>query len=239
MENSNSYISVILPCFNERENILALVVAVDNALIRFKREIIVVDDNSPDGTYQALVEKSFPNVVPILRTHDKGFANSIRCGIEKSKGNIVIVMDSDFNHKPEYLPFMVDNISYYDCVSGSRYLYGGVMENPVRFQLSWLFNIFVRLMTGGKITDSLYGFFAIKREVLVSVDFNKVFWGYGDYCIRLFYYLQKKNIGVLQFPAINGKRIAGEGNSRLFKVFRQYFTEVIKLAYSIRIKKDV
>ncbi len=94
-------------------------------------------------------------------------------------------------------------------------------------------------MTGGQVTDSLYGFLAIRRKIIEKCNYNDIFWGYGDYCIRLMYYLQKNNVQILQFPAVNGKRIAGKGNSRFFKVFWQYFIEVIKLTYKIRIKDSV
>ncbi len=102
-------------------------------------------------------------------------------------------------------------------------------DSRLRHYLSWIFDIFTRILTGGMITDSLYGYFAIKKELLNNIDFDKVFWGYGDYCIRLFYYLQVKRINVLQFPAVNGKRIDGEGSSRLLNVFIQYAKEVLKL----------
>lgn len=232
-------ISIILPAYNEADSILKLIVSIHNHIADYKHEILVVDDNSPDGTYNIVKNAGLNYVKPILRLKDRGFANSIRCGIENATGIIIIIMDSDFNHQPKYLPFMIDSLNYYDCVSASRFVYGGDMGGRSRHLMSWLFNIFVRIMTRGKVTDSLYGFFAIKKEVIQKVKFDDVFWGYGDYCIRLMYYLQKKEISILQYPAVNGKRIAGEGNSRFFKVFRQYFVAVIKLAYKIRFKKNV
>jgi len=228
-------ISVILPTYNEKVNVLALVDAIHEQLRRYPHEIIVVDDNSPDGTYQALVDLKRPFVTPILRIKDRGFANSIRCGLEKALGDILIVMDSDFNHDPTYLPFMIDALNYYDCVMASRFVYGGMMDSRVRHLLSWHFNIFVRIVTGGCVTDSLYGFFAIKRQVLMHCNFERIFWGYGDYCIRLAFYLQKISASILQFPAVNGKRRGGEGNNAFLKVFLQYFEATIKLAWQERI----
>lgn len=235
----NKKVSIVLPTYNERDTIVKLIESIHEAIIEYNHEIIVVDDNSPDGTYQAVVDTKYDYARGVLRTEDRGFAKSIRCGVENASGEIVIIMDSDFNHQPKYLPFMIDSLKYYDCVSASRFVYGGDMGDRSRHLLSWLFNIFVRIMTRGKVTDSLYGFVAIKKEVIQKVKFDDIFWGYGDYCIRLMYYLQKKEVTILQFPAVNGKRIAGEGNSRFFKVFRQYFVEVIKLAYKIRFKKNV
>ena len=234
MKVTDQHISIILPCYNERENVFELVKAINGELGTYSHEIIVVDDNSPDGTYQALIDENLDFVLPIVRKTDKGFAKSIRCGIENAKGDIIIIMDSDFNHQPKYLPFMIDNIAYYDCVSASRFQYGGAMDSRSRHYFSWIFNIFIRLMTGGMVTDSLYGYFAIKRKELLSVNFEDVYYGYGDYCIRLFFYLQKRNVSILQFPAINGKRLAGKGNSSFFKVFKLYLKAVLKLTFKER-----
>ena len=234
MNTTEQYISIVLPCYNERDNIFELIKAINSELSDYPHEIIVVDDNSTDGTYQALIDEKIKFVVPIVRKTEKGFAKSIRCGIENAKGEIIIIMDSDFNHQPKYLPFMIDNIAYYDCVSASRFQYGGAMDSRSRHYFSWIFNIFVRLMTGGMVTDSLYGYLAIKRKELVSVNFDDVFYGYGDYCIRLLFYLQKRNTSILQFPAINGKRLAGIGNSSFLKVFKQYFKAVVKLTLKER-----
>ncbi len=238
-EMKNSLVSIVLPTFNERESIGFLIDEIHEKLASYNHEIIVVDDNSPDGTYNMLLKLNYSFLRPILRTSDKGFANSIRCGIENASGDIIIIMDSDFNHQPKYLPFMIESLRFYDCIIASRFVYGGDMGNRTRHTLSWVFNIFVRLMTGGKVTDSLYGFVAIKKDVIKKINYDNVFWGYGDYCIRLVYYLQRNAVSILQYPAVNGKRIAGEGNSRFFKVFKQYFYAVIKLAYRIKFQKDV
>jgi dolichol-phosphate mannosyltransferase len=231
-------VSVILPAYNEKANVLPLIDAIQRELAEIAHEIIVVDDNSPDGTYKAVLSLNRPYVKAILRTENRGLAHSIRCGLEHAKGDILVLMDSDFNHQPRYLPFMIQSLSHYDCVSASRFVYGGRMDSRLRHLLSWFFNIFVRVITIGQITDCLYGFLAIKREVLEKCNFDKIFWGYGDYCIRLMYYLQQMHAGVLQIPAVNGQRKHGEGNSKFFKVFVQYTKEVLKLAYRERVRKN-
>ena len=224
-------ISIILPTFNEGENIPCLIEDIHNALSGCDHEILVIDDNSADGTYEAARSLKAPYVKAILRTTDASLGKSIRCGIENASGDIFVIMDSDYNHQPRYIPFMLQSLSHYDCVLASRFLYGGRMDHPVRHYCSWIFNIFTRLMTGGGITDSLYGYFAIKRKTMEECPYDLIFWGYGDYCIRLVYYLQKKNVPVLQIPAVNGKRRSGQGNSNLVKTFFQYLFEVCKLTY--------
>ncbi len=139
-------ISIVLPCFNEKGNIIPLIHEIREVLINHSHEIIVVDDNSPDGTFQAVADLNLSNVKAILRTVDPSFAKSIRAGIESSIGDIIIIMDSDYNHDPSYLPIMVTNCQFYDVVSGSRFVYGGSMGSKFRHISSWVFNISVRIL---------------------------------------------------------------------------------------------
>lgn len=229
---SEDFVSVILPCYNEQGNILPLIDAIHKELGFVAHEIIVIDDNSPDGTFLLVEQKKLPFVKPVLRTSDPGLGKSIRLGLEKAKGNIFVVMDSDFNHHPVYLPVMIRNIEFYDCVSASRFVYGGKMDERWRYFCSRIFNIGIRVVTGHNVTDSLYGFFSIRREILEKLDYDKIFRGYGDYCIRLMFYLQKMNCKILQIPAENGKRLSGTGNRKLIKVFFQYTHATVKLALS-------
>ncbi|MBX7066613.1 MAG: glycosyltransferase [Parachlamydiales bacterium] len=230
-ESKNSvFVSVILPCFNEKENILHLIDAIHSAIHMWKHEIIVVDDNSPDGTYELVNNNPKEYIRSYKRLKDPSLAKSIRFGIEQAKGDYIVMMDSDFNHQPKEIPAMLANLEYFDCVSGSRFVYGGKMDRRFRHVASWIFNIFVRILTGKYVTDNLYGFIAIKRSKLFEVNFDDVFWGFGDYCIRLMYYLQCNGISILQVPSVLGKRLGGEGNSALIRTFVKYLKETIKLA---------
>lgn len=224
-------ISIVLPCFNEKGNIIPLIHEIRETLLNQPHEIIVVDDNSPDGTFQAVVDLNLANVNAILRTADPSFAKSIRSGIESSTGNIIVIMDSDFNHEPGYLPVMVANCQFYDVVSGSRFVYGGDMGSKFRHISSWIFNIFVRILTRKLVTDSLFGFIAIRREVIEQVNFDSIFWGYGDYCIRLMYYLQEKSFTILQIPVVLGQRKYGEGNKKLIKTLFSYLKATLHLVF--------
>lgn len=224
-------VSVILPCYNESESILSLVDAIHQQLLHIHHEIIVVDDNSPDGTYDLVKNAQRPFLRAFLRTKDPSLGKSIRHGIEKSLGAAIIVMDSDGNHKPESLSILLDNLKYYDCVSASRFVYGGSMGNRFRHICSWLFNIFTRLLTRTFVTDSLFGYYAVRRDVLKRLDFDKIYWGFGDYCIRFMYYLQKNNATILQIPGVLGERMGGQGNTRMIKTLLQYAIEVIRLIF--------
>jgi dolichol-phosphate mannosyltransferase len=227
-------VSVILPCYNERGNVILLISEIHEQLGFCNHEIIVVDDNSPDGTYQAVTDCHLPYVKAILRTTDKGYAKSIRCGIENASGDSLVIMDSDFNHLPKYLPIMVENLKYYDCVIGSRFLYFPLENhyNIYRIISSWFFNLFIRLTLFSAITENLFGFFAIKKKAIYTCDFDKVFFGFGDYFMRLLYFLQKNNCSILQIPTIFGERYHGAGNkqpvSRIFKYTKDLLLFKIK-----------
>lgn len=231
------FVSVVLPAYKEAENLNILVPLVCKALKNYQHEVIVVDDNSMDLTEQYMNRLASEGLAVrlVIRKKNKGFANSIREGIESSSGDYILIMDSDGNHNPSYIPFMCEASKFYPCVVASRFQYGGGMPNKLRQNLSWCFNVFVRLLTGNFVTDSLFGFILIEKRLLNSLDFDKIFWGYGDYCIRLLFYLQKLNASILQFPAMNGVRVHGEGNSKFLNVFWQYFTECIKLVAKERL----
>lgn len=217
-------ISVILPTYNEKGNILDLVAEIKVLLQGRSKEIVVVDDNSPDGTAAAVRERfaGDPEVVVVVRTADKGMAKSIRAGLEKARGTRFVVMGSDFNHLPKYIPFMLDALEHYDGVFGSRFLYGSWMSSFVHHKLSWAFNIFVRALLGGSITDNLFGYYAIRREVIERCRYDDIFWGFGDYCIRLLYYLELERASLLQIPMVVGERRAGVGNRAWVRTLIQY-----------------
>jgi dolichol-phosphate mannosyltransferase len=228
-------ISIILPTYNESENIVPLIADILCELNEHSIEIIVVDDNSPDGTYEAAAAFRDPRIRAFRRTQDKGLAKSVRCGLEKALGDVLVVMASDFNDRPQYLKFMIQSLSDFDCVSASRYLYGGGMGNRLRYILSGIFNQFTRFMIGGALTDYQYCFFAIKKRLLAQCDYDKIFWGFGDYKIRLFYYLLKMKARILEIPAQNGRRRAGRGNHRFIRLFFQYTISVLRLACQGRV----
>jgi dolichol-phosphate mannosyltransferase len=222
-------ISIILPCFNEKENILPLIQLIHHTIQSWPHEIIVIDDNSPDGTYALLNNYAADYLKVFQRTQDPSLAKSIRFGIEQSTGDYIVIMDSDFNHQPKELLVMLSNLAFFDCVTGSRFIYGGQMNTRFRHLASWLFNLFIRLTTKKFITDNLYGYIAIRKNTLNQLNFDDIFWGFGDYCIRLMYYLQCQNASILQVPSVLGERLGGKGNTAFFKTFKQYFKETIKL----------
>ena len=235
-------VSIILPTYNEKGNIIELinVIMKQLSLMDKKKEIIVVDDNSPDNTGQLVRDHFVENeeVRTFIRTGERGLATAIRYGMEKSSGNIIIVMDTDFNHDPKMLPQMIKFLEYYDIIVGSRFTMGGGMgggrgmSDIVRYICSYVFNFMVRIVLGTRIQDNLSGIFSIRREVLFALDFEKIFWGFGDYFFRLLFYSKKIPATILSIPVVYQPRKSGESKVRLLSLMIQYTTALIKLRFS-------
>lgn len=240
-------VSVILPTFNERDNICDLVDAIHRELepAGYAYEVLVVDDNSPDGTAEVVrlryrLEGSATALLPgsergrvrlFVRTQDKGLANSIRDGLLAAQGQTLVVMDTDFNHDPAMIPQMVDLLRYYDLVIGSRFVMRGGMEDRLRYHFSQLYNVFIRALFQTQIQDNLSGYFAIRRERLYSLAplFPAIFYGYGDYFIRLLLAAWRQGWKILEVPVFYILRRHGDSKTGFWSVFKKYTAAVLRL----------
>lgn len=227
--------SIILPTFNESGNIIKLIETLRKVFLekRISNEIIVVDDDSPDKT-GLLAQKYFskvPNVRVIIRKKEHGLASAIRHGIEKAVGEVVVVMDTDFNHDPKLAVKLVERCKNYDFAIGSRFIKGGGMSNKARESLSYLFNLLIRLIISSPVHDNLSGFFAMKRVKLEKLDYEKIFYGYGDYFIRLIYFAKLQNNKFSEAPAFYKEREYGTSKSQFINMFRDYLTSTLSLRF--------
>lgn len=225
-------ISVILPTYNEKGNIVELINEIIKELstIEVEREIVVVDDNSPDGTGR-IVQDAFSgdkSVKVFIRTQERGLATAVRYGVEKSSGNFIAVMDTDFNHDPKMLPQMMEFLKHYDVISGSRFTMGGGMEPTYRYIGSFFYNMFIRIILRTQIQDNLSGFFSMRKDKLLSLNFDKIFYGYGDYFTRLLYISEKQNYKILEVPVYYRIRKSGQSKTNLGKVFLKYTIALMK-----------
>jgi dolichol-phosphate mannosyltransferase len=234
-------VSIILPTYNERENICDLIDAIDKILSStdLGYEVLVVDDSSPDGTadlvrerYQLENDRSANGRVKLfVRTTDKGLAKAIRYGLQRAAGRTLVVMDTDFNHDPAMIPQMVDFLRYYDLVIGSRFVMRGGMEDHMRYRLSLFYNLFIRLLFQTQIQDNLSGFFAVRQQNFLQLQpkFDRIFYGYGDYFIRLLLMAWRSNWKILEVPVFYILRRHGESKTGFWDVFKEYTAAVIKL----------
>jgi len=232
-------LSIILPTYNEAGNIANLIktIYVEIKKINLKPQFIVVDDNSPDGTAKiaSQLRKKLP-VKVLIRKNEKGLATAILHGIKNSKSDLIVLMDADFNHKPQDVPWLLQPIlkSKVDIVIGSRYIPGGGMHiteaNKFQFFLSKNGNFFVnRILLNLPVHESLSGFVAFKRTILDNLNVNKIFQGYGEYCIQLLYKSHRRGVKIVEVPVIYGRRRWGQSKSKLIKMAINYFKTAVLL----------
>lgn len=162
-----------MPTYNERANIAPLIESLAKYLNGYTYEILVVDDNSPDGTADAAEALSGKYPVKVLRRPRKmGVTSAIHDGFKASSGSVIIVMDADFQHPPELVPRLLSRIRYCDVVVASRYAGGGRIEewSFIRRAMSMVAVALVRVLVPEcrSVKDPVSGFFALWREVLDS-----------------------------------------------------------------------
>lgn len=227
-------VTVVLPTYNEKDNIVPLIREILVNLEGWSQEleVLVVDDNSPDGT-AGLVRDAFPGeprVRVLVRTGERGLATAIRRGAEEGRGPVLIFMDTDFNHHPRYIPTLLSRLPGCDLALGSRYRPGGGMNTShTRYLLSYLFNVMVRIVLGVKTTDNLSGFIAVKKDTLLAMPLDDIFHGYGDYAIRLLYLMHRAGQKVSEVPVVYEERLGGESKTRFVHTFKQYMAATFAL----------
>ncbi len=236
MANSFHSVSVVLPTYNERSNIIPLIEEIVGRLepLGLGLEILVVDDASPDGTAEVVRERfaSDERVRLVVRRDERGLATAILCGLKQSAGDVVVVMDTDFNHDPAMLPQMVKFLEFYDIVIGSRFTMGGGMEEESRYYFSFLFNLFVRLVLRTQVQDNLSGFFAMVRSKLFRLDVDAIFHGYGEYFMRLLFLAWAAHLTMLEVPVYYQLRRHGQSKSRFGHMLWSYTRTVLHMRFS-------
>jgi len=227
-------ISVILPTYNEGRNIVSLVGEIGRSIpASWDWEIIVVDDNSPDQTYATVVDqfKDDTRIKAVLRQTRRGLAYSIRTGLEQATGDYVLVMDTDFTHRPDEIPLMLHLITEVDLVSGSRFCAGGRMDDTAHYIASFVYNLLIRLVIRTQIQDNLGGFWASRTALIRTLPWDEIFYGYGDYYFRLLHYLQQAGAKIVELPSRYCERTAGRSKSNFIRLLFDYSAQVIALAF--------
>ncbi len=170
---------IIIPTYNELENLPKLLPAVlskDSSI-----NVLIVDDNSPDGT-AAFVENEMKNnerIHLIKRSSKQGLGTAYIAGFKYALQNgfdLIFEMDADFSHDPNEIPKFLEEIKQSDLVLGSRYINGvNVINWPMRrLLLSWFANWYTRIITGLHIKDATGGYKCFKREILQAIDLDRV-----------------------------------------------------------------
>lgn len=208
---------VIIPMYNEKENARAIIEAVMALEPRF--DILVVDDNSPDGT-AAIVKQAmadFPGRVDIIERPGKlglgtAYIEGFRYGVAR-RYDYIIEMDADFSHDPKDLPRLRAACADegFDVSVGSRYISGvNVVNWPMgRVLMSYYASAYVRLVTRMKVRDTTAGFVCYRREVLETIELDKIkFKGYA-FQIEMKFTARKCDFSIKEVPIIFVNRVLG------------------------------
>lgn len=229
-------VSVVLPSFNEKENIAEAIDRISKSVGRGLQEIIVVDDNSPDGTWEIVKEISArnKNVRLIRRINERGLASALDDGVRAAQGNVVVWMDCDLGLPPEDIPRLVEKIKKYDVAIGSRYVKGGKDLRPAwRSALSTALNWYSCFLLGWKVRDYTSGFIAVRKEVLDYVRWNRE--GFGEYFAEFAYKCVKRGFDVTEVGYVYKDRTRGtsktQGFSTLLGFGWQYGVKVLQLRF--------
>ena len=207
---------VIIPTYNERENIVRIaraVLGVDEMI-----SVLVVDDNSPDGTAEAVesLMTDEPRLHLISRPYKLGlgsaYVRGFQWALEQPEIDCVFEMDADFSHDPGDLKRFLMDIQDYDLVLGSRYIDGVRVVNwPFyRLALSRGANIYTRIITGMSITDATGGFKCFRREVLEAIPLNRIRSDGYSFQIEMNYQAWRRGFRIKEIPIVFTDRRVGE-----------------------------
>ena len=229
-----SNISIIIPTYNERDNVVLLIQQIVKLLP--DSTILVIDDNSPDGTTNALRNLKIPNLTVFVR-NDRGLGSALRYGIKKAlelETEYVVTMDADLSHNPTYLPQMVKLAveADYDLVIGSRYVKGGGIENwPLRRRvISRGANYLFRLISRSPLNDNTSNYRVYSRKAGTLALNCETANGY-EFQICSVFKIVKSNLRTVEYPIIFKDRKVGKSKLRSLEILN-WFLYSIKLSLS-------
>ena len=233
---------VVIPTYNEAQNIELLI---DKILFQGIRslDILVVDDNSPDGTADivARIADCEPNVFLLKRPAKAGLGTAYVAGFKyalEHHYDFVFEMDADFSHDPDEIPNFIDALKECDLVIGSRYKAGvNVINWPLsRLILSVGANKYSQIITGLPIKDCTGGFKCFRREVLEAINLDKIASDGYSFQIEMNFKAWKKGFKICEIPIVFADREAGSSKMSK-KIIREAIWMVWKLKIMSLLKK--
>ena len=231
--------SVVIPTFNEKENIGELLNRLEKLLDGMNYQIIVADDDSPDGTWEVVEKTASHNQrVSCLRRVglEKGLSPSIIDGFNSADGEVLAVLDGDLQHDESCLPSMFKLSEKCDIVLGTRYADGGCIEGGWPFSrklASRMATLAARIILGVKVSDPMSGYFVVRRELYEKIRermnpkgfkiFLEILYRSKQCCPNEFTVTES---GIVFRPRTAGKSKLGA------KVILEYFSSLIQMRFS-------
>jgi glycosyltransferase involved in cell wall biosynthesis len=222
--------TVIIPTYNERENLPDLVSQILD--LKIGPQVIVVDDNSPDGTGELADELAARDTrVQVVHRHGKlGLGTAYVAGFKQALAegaDQIVTMDADFSHNPRYIPALVGLTQRYHVGIGSRYVPGGGVTADWgihRKFLSWGANHVARLSLGLKAHDCTAGFRCYRREVLQSIELDRIFSNGYSFLIEMLYKCQLMGYSVGETPIMFENRHRGSSKISQGEMYKAMYT---------------
>jgi dolichol-phosphate mannosyltransferase len=227
---------VIVPTYNERDNITRLIGSILEQDLRL--DILVVDDGSPDGTGDIVdgIMQHEPRLHIIKRPRKMGLGTAYLAGFRwalEQSYDFVFEMDADFSHDPAHLPQFLSAIEHADVVLGSRYRNGKVtvVNWPIkRLLLSYFANVYARVITGLPVWDATGGFKCFRRKVLEAIDLAHVRSNGYAFQIEMSFRAWRKHFKIVEIPIVFVDRTEGQS-----KMSRSIVREAIWMVWRLRL----
>ncbi len=230
---------IIVPTFNELDNITKLI---PDLLSRTANpDILIVDDNSPDGTAEFIQQLAVSNdrIHLIKREKKMGLGTAYIEGFKfalKNNYDFIFEMDADYSHDPKEIPNFLNAIQQNDLVLGSRYSNGvNVVNWPMRrLLLSYFANIYTRIITGLPVKDATGGFKCFRRKVLETINLDRVKSNGYAFQIEMTYKAFKKGFRIKEIPIIFIDRMKGKS-----KMSKRIVREAITMVWKLRLRSFI
>jgi dolichol-phosphate mannosyltransferase len=217
---------VVIPTYNEKENIEKLVKEIFALKIN-NLVVLIVDDNSPDQTGQIVenLKKNYSQLFLLKRSGKLGLGSAYKEGFRfalNEGADYVVEMDADFSHQPKYLPTIIDNLTEYDLVIGSRYLKNGGVENWPWWRkfLSAGANFYVEFFLNLDVKDATAGYRAYRKEIFTKIDLAKVVSDGYSFQVEMTYLTKRAGFKIKEVPIIFPDRSQGVSKINRQKIYR-------------------
>jgi dolichol-phosphate mannosyltransferase len=221
---------MIVPTYNERENLANLVARLRN--LPGNVHVLIVDDNSPDGTgaIADALAASDESVHVLHREGKLGLGTAYRAGFHYGLEHgfqYICTMDADFSHSPESLPALLDKASSgYDLVIGSRYVPGGAVVGspPARKFVSYAANWLAHTLLGVEASDCTAGFRCYRREVLETINLDSIFSSGYSFLIEMAFHCQRAGFRIGEVPITFVNRTEGASKINRLEIYKAFYT---------------
>ena len=226
---------IVIPTYNEKDNIQPLVEEIFGILPGIK--ILIVDDNSPDGTGEIADElsKRYSQVRVLHRAKKEGLGKAYIAGFKEALNmnpDYIIQMDADLSHNPKYIPLLLKEIANCDLVSGSRFLNSN-RRRPINVSILSLWaNRYVKWLLGLRITDTLGGFKCFRRKVIEEIELDKFISKGFIFQAEFLYRVLRKSFSVREIPIVFYSRKSGLSKKSKNIVLEAFFKTLLLKFFS-------